>query len=62
ILLYQAPILLGSDRRFTAGIALFGINQQIRLRSEEITEFDGDIKRLLFLDTRINEEVSCSPA
>jgi len=62
ILLYQAPTLLGSDRRFTAGIALSGIEHQVRLRSEEITEFDGDIKRLLFLDTPINEEVSCSPA
>ena len=62
ILLYQAPTLLGSDRRFSSGINLTSIDQQIRLRSEEIEELDGDIKRLLFVDNAMNQEFSCLPA
>lgn len=62
ILLYQAPTLMGSDQRFTAGVTLSSIDQQIRLRSQEICEFDGDVKRLLFLDNAMNRELSCLPA
>lgn len=66
ILLYQAPTLLASDRRFTQGLKISDISEQIRLSSEEITEFDGDIKRLLFTytpsNTSLNRELSCSPA
>lgn len=66
ILLYQAPTILASDRRFTQGLGISDISEQIRLSSEEITEFDGDIKRLLFTytpsNTSLNRELSCSPA
>ena len=62
ILHYQAPTILGSDRRFTTGIEISTITEQIRLRSEEIEEFDGDIKRRLFIDNPMNREFSCSPA
>lgn len=62
ILLYQAPTILGSKRRFSQGIDLASIDSQIRLRSEEVAELDGDIKRLLFLDNEMNRELSCSPA
>lgn len=62
LLLYQAPTIVGSDRRFTTGINLSSIDQQIRLRSEVVEELDGDIKRLLFLDNAMNKEFSCSPA
>lgn len=66
ILLYQAPTLLGSDRRFTSGLNFSDISEQIRLSSEEIQEFEGDIKRLLFTygpsNAAINKEFSCSPA
>jgi diaminohydroxyphosphoribosylaminopyrimidine deaminase/5-amino-6-(5-phosphoribosylamino)uracil reductase len=66
ILLYQAPTLLGSDRRFTQGLNISDISEQIRLSSEEISEFDGDLKRLLFTYTpsnaALNKELSCSLA
>ena len=62
VLLYQAPTIVGSNQRFTSGINLSSIDQQIRLRSEEIEDLDGDIKRLLFLDNPMNKEFSCSPA
>ena len=62
ILLYQAPTIVGSDRRFTKGIDLARIEDQIKLRSEEVTEIGGDIKRLLFIDNEMNKELSCSPA
>lgn len=66
ILLYQAPILLSSERRFTKGLKISTISEQVRLSSEEIEEFDGDIKRRLFVyatsNSEINKELSCSPA
>lgn len=62
ILLYQAPSIIGSDERFTKGLELDRIDQQIRFLSEEIQEIGGDIKRLLFLDNAMNREFSCSPA
>lgn len=62
ILHYQAPTILGSDRRFTAGIEVSNISEQIRLISEGIEELDGDIKRRLFIDNPMNREFSCSPA
>jgi len=62
LLIYQAPTIIGSDRRFTTGINLSSIDQQIRMRSEVVEELDGDIKRLLFLDNAMNKEFSCSPA
>ena len=62
LLIYQAPTIVGSDRRFTTGINLSSIDQQIRLRSEVVEDLDGDIKRLLFLDNAMNKEFSCSPA
>jgi len=62
VLLYQAPTLLGSDRRFTKGISISEISKQIRLTSEEIQEFAGDIRRLFFTDSEINKELSCLPA
>jgi diaminohydroxyphosphoribosylaminopyrimidine deaminase/5-amino-6-(5-phosphoribosylamino)uracil reductase len=62
ILLYQAPTILGSNQRFTKGIDLARIEDQIKLRSEEVTEIGGDIKRLLFIDNEMNKELSCSPA
>ena len=62
ILLYQAPTILGSSRRFSQGIDLRSVDQQIRLRSEEVEELDGDIRRLLFVNNEMNREFSCSPA
>ena len=66
ILLYQAPTLLSSDRIFTQGLKISDISEQIRLSSEEIQEFDGDVKRLLFTYTQtnaaLNKEFSCSLA
>ena len=62
VLIYQAPTILGSSRRFSSGLDLINIDQQIRLRSEEIEELDSDIRRLLFVDNEMNREFSCSPA
>lgn len=62
VLLYQAPTIVGSDRRFTSGITLHSIEQQIRLHSEEVEDLDGDLKRLLFLENPMNKEFSCSLA
>lgn len=62
ILLYQAPSIIGSNERFTKGLDLDRIDQQIRFLSEETQEIGGDIKRLLFVDNAMNREFSCSPA
>ena len=62
ILLYQAPSIIGSSERFTKGLDLDRIEQQIRFLSEETQEIGGDIKRLLFVDNTMNREFSCSPA
>lgn len=62
LLLYQAPTIIGSNERFTKGLNLDQIEQQIRFSSEETTELGGDMKRLLFLDNAMNREFSCSPA
>lgn len=62
ILLYQAPTIVASNRRFTAGLSLSTISEQIKLWSEQITDLDGDVKRLLFLNNAINREFSCSQA
>lgn len=67
ILLYQAPTILASDHRFSMGLDIPDISGQLRLSSEALLEFDGDIKRLLFVhaesdQSRLNKELSCSPA
>ena len=62
ILLYQAPSIIGSSERFTKGLDLDRIEQQIRFLSEETQEIGGDIKLLLFVDNTMNREFSCSPA
>lgn len=67
ILLYQAPTILASDRRFTLGLDIPDISSQLRLSSERVDELGGDIKRLLFVhiapnQSIINKELSCSPA
>ena len=67
ILIYQAPTILASDRRFSLGLDIPDISRQMRLSSERVEELGGDIKRLLFVhvepnQSKLNKELSCSPA
>jgi diaminohydroxyphosphoribosylaminopyrimidine deaminase/5-amino-6-(5-phosphoribosylamino)uracil reductase len=59
ILFYQAPVILGSSHRFTAGIELNNIEEKLKLFPFKIEHFKNDIKQTLMVESAINKELKC---
>jgi len=62
ILFYQAPSILGSPHRFSAGIDIDSIENQIHLSLFSLANLGGDIKQVLMAHSPINKELECLPA
>ncbi len=59
ILFYQAPVILGSSHRFTAGIELNNIEEKLKLFPFKVERFKNDIKQTLMVESAINKELMC---
>jgi diaminohydroxyphosphoribosylaminopyrimidine deaminase / 5-amino-6-(5-phosphoribosylamino)uracil reductase len=62
ILFYQAPSILGSPHRFSSGININSIDDQIRLSLFSFENLNGNLKQVLIADTPTNKELACLPA
>jgi diaminohydroxyphosphoribosylaminopyrimidine deaminase/5-amino-6-(5-phosphoribosylamino)uracil reductase len=59
IIFYQAPVILGSSRRFTTGIDLNTIGEKLQLFPYKIERLKNDIKQILMVESAINKELMC---